>query len=123
VSGITSCIPFLLSLQGLGAEERRVLARLQRRARTHRNWTDYENCWMRQAAVFMTPGASHGRSRGRAPCTALLTTCAAVWGIPLGLVRACDYRAELEALIRRKYATRRAFCQATGLSENMLRVT
>jgi hypothetical protein len=41
-------------------------------------------------------------------------------GIAAGLVRAPDYRGDLEELIRRKYPTRRAFCEATGLSEQML---
>ena len=31
-----------------------------------------------------------------------------------------DYRDELEALIREHFPSRRAFCQATGLSEDML---
>lgn len=41
--------------------------------------------------------------------------------IESGLARAPDYRDELEQIIRERFSTRRAFCEATGLSEDMLR--
>jgi hypothetical protein len=41
-------------------------------------------------------------------------------GIRAGLIRMDDYRDELEDLIRERFPTRRAFCEATGLSEDML---
>jgi hypothetical protein len=37
-----------------------------------------------------------------------------------GLARRGDYRADLEMLILQKFSSRRAFCEATGLSEDML---
>ena len=37
-----------------------------------------------------------------------------------GLARASDYRDELEELVRSRFGTRRAFCEATGLSEDMV---
>jgi hypothetical protein len=37
-----------------------------------------------------------------------------------GLAKRRDYRDELESLILSKYKSRRAFCEATGLSEDML---
>ena len=42
-------------------------------------------------------------------------------GIASGLVRPDDYQSDLEELIREKFPTRRAFCEATGLSEGLLR--
>ena len=36
----------------LDANERKLLARLQRRSRTHPNWTDFGNYWIREVAAF-----------------------------------------------------------------------
>ncbi len=41
-------------------------------------------------------------------------------GIAQGKVRPSEYRDELEHLILTRFKTRREFCQATGLSEDML---
>jgi hypothetical protein len=41
-------------------------------------------------------------------------------GLASGQIRPDDYQGELEDLIRDNYPTRRAFCEATGLSEDML---
>ena len=40
--------------------------------------------------------------------------------VEAGLARVPDYRDELDALIRSRFQTRREFCQATGLTEDML---
>ena len=40
--------------------------------------------------------------------------------IAAGLARAGDYRGELENLIITRFKTRRAFCEVTGISEDML---
>jgi len=40
--------------------------------------------------------------------------------ITQGLARPADYRDELELLIRDRFRTKREFCNATGLSEDML---
>ncbi|MEX0704496.1 MAG: hypothetical protein WD069_20510 [Planctomycetales bacterium] len=40
--------------------------------------------------------------------------------IAQGLARAPDYRDELAELIRERFKTRREFCRATGISEDML---
>jgi hypothetical protein len=37
-----------------------------------------------------------------------------------GMARLGDYRDELEMLIHQRFRTRREFCEATGLSEDML---
>jgi hypothetical protein len=41
-----------VALAGLDAEERRLVARLCRRARTHPDWTDFENYWMSEVGAF-----------------------------------------------------------------------
>jgi len=40
--------------------------------------------------------------------------------IAKGLARPSDYRDEIEDLIEGRFRTRREFCEATGLSEDML---
>jgi hypothetical protein len=109
-----------VSLGGLDADERKLLARLRRRARTHPDWIDFGNFWTREVAAFYD---ARGLTRPEARQTAVYRVAQDLGsrlGIAAGLVRAPDYRTELEDLIRRAYPTRRAFCEATGLSEDML---
>jgi hypothetical protein len=40
--------------------------------------------------------------------------------VAAGLARVGDYRDELEDLIRERFPSRRAFCEAAGLAEDML---
>jgi hypothetical protein len=42
-------------------------------------------------------------------------------GIASGLVRPDDYQGDLEDLVRERFPSRRAFCEASGLSEEALR--
>jgi hypothetical protein len=109
-----------VALTGLNREERRLLRTLERRARTHPSWTDFGNYWTREVAAFYDGrGLSRAESR-RSPVYRIAQDLCSRLGIAEGLVRAPEYRAELEELIRLKFRTRRAFCEATGLSEAML---
>jgi len=109
-----------IALSGLEPEERRLLARLRRRARTRPNWIDFGNYWTREVAGFYDGrGLTRTQSRQTAVYRVAQDLCSRL-GIAAGLVRTPDYRVELEELIRRRYSTRRAFCEATGLSEQML---
>src|SRR5438552_2357921 len=109
-----------ISLSGLGAEERRLLARLRRRARTQPSWTDFGNYWVRAVAAFHDArGLSRAQSR-RSPVYQIAQDLCSRLGVAEGLVRAPEVRTELEELIRLKFPTRRAFCEAAGLSEQML---
>src|SRR5437588_9609384 len=109
-----------ISLDGLDGEERQVLARLRRRARTHPSWTDFGNHWMREVASFYDArGVPRAQSRRGVVYRVAQDLCSRL-GVAAGLVRAPEYRADLEDLIRLKFRTRRAFCEATGLSETML---
>jgi hypothetical protein len=109
-----------VALDGLDAEERRLVARLRRRARTHPDWSDFGTYWMRAVAEFYD---ARGLSR-----SALLRTAAYRvgqdlsnrLGIDAGLIRPPSYRDDLEDLIDTRFPSRRAFCEATGISEDML---
>jgi len=53
-----------IALSALDAEERRLVARLRRRARTHPDWNDFDNDWLREVAAFYDArGISRRRSR------------------------------------------------------------
>jgi hypothetical protein len=109
-----------VALGGLDAAERKLLARLQRRARTHPSWTDFGNYWMREVADFYDARGMPRAEARQSPVYRIAQDVCSRLGIAAGLVRAPDYRVELEDLIRQRFRTRRAFCEASGLSEAML---
>jgi hypothetical protein len=109
-----------IALGGLDGEERKLLARLRRRSRTHPDWADFTSYWMREVAAFHDGrGLTRPQSR-HTPVYRIAQDLCSRLGIAAGLVRPPDYRAEVEKLIRLKFRTRRAFCEASGLSEDML---
>ncbi len=109
-----------IPLGGLDADERRLVARLRRRARTHPDWTAFDNYWMPEVrAFYKARGQRRAAVMQRAPFR-IAQDLSARLGIASGMVRPSDLRDDLEDLIRTKYATQRAFCKATGLGEDML---
>src|SRR5262245_53169810 len=109
-----------IDLTGVDAEERKLIARLRRRARAHPDWTDFGNYWTRAVAAFYD---ARGLSRAAARRTAAYQIgqdLGSRLGIAAGLVRPPDYRDDLEELIREEFASRRAFCAATGIAEDAL---
>jgi hypothetical protein len=110
----------VISLAGLDAEERQLIARLRRRARTNPDWNDFDNYWTAVVPAFYR---ARGLPRKAVPQTMpwrIAQDLSSRLGIAAGLVRPDDYRSELEDLIRENFPTCRAFCEATGLSEDML---
>lgn len=108
------------SLSDLDEQERRAVARLKRRARTHRDWYDFENYWPKLVWELYRP---RGLTREDAANTAVFRIAqdlSSRIAIESGLARVPDYRDELADLIRRRFKTRREFCKATGISEDML---
>ncbi len=109
-----------ICLGHLDAEERKLLARIRRRARTHPDWCDFRNYWGRALAEFYD---ARRAPRKVSRESAVYRVAEDLWsrlGIAAGLVRPDDYRSELEALIREQFPSRRAFCEATGLAEDAL---
>jgi hypothetical protein len=109
----------LWDLSTLDAEERRLFNRLCAYARRH----TYEECWnlaFRQIAALYD---RRGKSRSAARRTLLFRVVQDLVSRKLveqGEARPPDYRDDLEELIRTHFATRRAFCKVTGISEAML---
>lgn len=110
----------VFALAELDVEERRLVERLCRRARTHPDWTDFDNYWTRQVGAFYD---ARGLSRKRTVKTVpfqIAQDLSSRLGIAAGLIQPLDYRDELERLIRERFSSRRAFCKATGLSADLL---
>jgi hypothetical protein len=109
-----------ISLVHLDAAERKLVARLLRRARIHPDWDAFDNWWTRAVPTFYEGrGLARQRVRRTVPWQ-IAQDLSARLGIAAGCVRPDDYQGELEDLIRDKFPSRRAFCQATGISEDML---
>lgn len=109
-----------ICLGHLDAEERKLLAGLRRRARTKPDWDAFDNYW---TAAVPALYKSRGLPLKAVPGTILWRIAqdlSSRLGLAAGLIQPDDYRDELEELIREQFPSRRAFCQATGLSEDML---
>jgi hypothetical protein len=107
------------ALADLDAAERALVRELTDYAGSH-GWGEYSNFWMPKVGEFY---AKRGLSRPETQRT-LVYRIAQDLGSRLsiaeGVARPPDYRDDLEALIRTRFRTRREFCEATGLSEDML---
>jgi hypothetical protein len=109
-----------IALGGLNPDERGLIARLCRRARTHPDWTEFDNYWMREVGAFYDARRVPRRVSRESAAFRIAQDLSSRLGIAAGLIQPDDYRDDLEELIRAKFPSRRAFCQATGLSEDML---
>jgi hypothetical protein len=109
-----------ISFVHLDAAERKLLARVIRRARTHPDWDAFDNWWTIVVTAFYK---KRGLDRKAVPRTIpwqIAQDQSSRLAVAAGLARVGDYRDELAALIDEKYVSRRAFCKAAGLSEDML---
>lgn len=109
-----------ISLAELDADERTLLNTLRQRADRAPSWHEFANFWMKLVGEFY-----HGRglSRSQVRRTALYRIAqdlASRLAVEQGVARVPDYRDEIETLVRTRFKTRREFCEATGLSEDML---
>jgi hypothetical protein len=102
------------------ADERRLISELKQHAGKSGDWNDYSNYWMPRVSDFY---AARGLTRREIRDTAVYRIAQDIGSriaVAAGSARLPDYRDELETIIRKKFPTRRAFCDATGLSEDML---
>jgi hypothetical protein len=107
-------------LSRLDADERDLVNELKDRAERDADWYSFGNYWVKRVTSFY-----EDRGHTRQEIVASIPyrvgqDLASRIGVAQGKMRAPDYREELEALIRSRYQSRRAFCEATGLSEDML---
>ena len=109
-----------ISLAELDEDERSLLNTLKQRADRAPSWHEFANFWMKLVGEFYD---GRGLSRSQVRHTALYRIAqdlASRLAVEQGVARVPDYRDEIEALVCTRFKTRREFCEATGLSEDML---
>jgi hypothetical protein len=110
-----------ISLAGLDTEERALIKRLRRRAATHPDWCEFRNFAINTVGQFYDGrGVSRKESR-MSPVLRIALDLSGRLGIAEGKIAPPDFsfREQLERLVL-QYPTRRAFCKATGIAEDML---
>jgi hypothetical protein len=108
------------ALSGLDEEERELLTALKTFADTNPPWHEYQNRWMAEVGRFYEARGLSRREIIETPVYRVAQDIGSRLGIAQGKMRQSDYRDELEQLILAQFKTRREFCEATGLSEDML---
>ena len=109
-----------IALNNLLADEKKLVSELQSKAKRAKEWPAFRNWWMSRVAEFYE---TKGLARSEILRTAgyrIGQDLASRLMVKQGLARAPDYRDELEAIIAQRFSTRREFCKATGLSEDMV---
>lgn len=108
------------ALSGLDKEERELLARWKAYADSNPPWHEYRNLWMAEVGQFYEQRGLPRSQIIETPVYRVGQDIGSRLGIAQGKVRPSEYRDELLHLILTRFKTRREFCQATGLSEDML---
>lgn len=108
------------SLSRLDEDERKLLACLEQRSQSGAGWYDFENYWTRAVWELYQPRGLTRKEARETVVYRIAQDLGSRIAIASGLARMPDYRDELADLIRRRFKTRRAFCEATGISEDML---
>ena len=108
------------SLTQLDADERRLLKSVKQRADRGPPWHEFANVWMKLVGEFYHDrGLSCSKVRNT-DLYRIAQDLGSRLAVAQGIARIPDYRDEIEQLIRVCFKTRREFCEATGLSEDML---
>ena len=107
------------ALAALEPDEQRLVADFRRHAATGPEWHDFDNYWLKALREFY---GAKGLSRKEYIQTTVWHIAQDLSGriaIAAGLARYGDYRDQLAAIARERFKTRREFCEAVGLSEDM----
>src|SRR5205823_1654475 len=83
-------------------------------------WCDFDNDWLPKVLTLYRQRGLTSRQIIRTPVYQIAQDLSGRMAVSLGLARLPDYRDHLRLIIAAKFKTRRAFCKATGLSEDML---
>jgi hypothetical protein len=111
-----------IDLSHLDAEEESLVDEIRKFANSHQDWlsAEYSNFWPRRVLAFYEPRGLTRRQMIQTSVYQVAQDIESRMQVAAGEARLSDYRDELETLIQSKFRTRREFCQATGLSEDML---
>src|SRR5436309_629815 len=88
-----------IALDALDAEERRLVARLRRRARTHPDWCNFGTYYLQTVPGFYDARGVSRKAAVRTAVWRIAQDLSSRLGIASGLVREGNYRDELEELI------------------------
>jgi hypothetical protein len=107
-------------LKALQHDEQSLIQRLRSFVATHGDWISYSNFWMPEVTkVYEKLGLSKDEIT-KTVGWRIAQDIGARLGLATGMMSPSDYRSEIEQLIVSRFKTRRAFCEATGISEDML---
>ena len=109
-----------IPLASLDAEERKLVGTLKRRAAAEPPWHEFGNFYVKVVGDFYQARGMTRTRITRTPVWRIAQDLDGRLGIAQGIARVADYRDELEHIILTRFKTRREFCKATGLSEDML---
>src|SRR4051812_30957024 len=109
-----------ISLAELDAQERAVVDELVDRQPTESSWPAFHNHWLPKVANLYEMRGLSRRETTQTPVWRIAQDLGSRLMVRLGLARAPDYRDKLGAIIREQFPSQRAFCEATGISEDML---
>ena len=111
-----------IDTSSLDDEERQLISELDRFAKSHPDIRtgEYWNFYIARVGEFYE---RRGLTRRETTKTATWRIAQDIRGrmmIAAGLARRGDYRDDLERIILKMFPSRRAFCEATGITEDML---
>ena len=107
-------------LSSLDAEERQLVERFMAKAAEPADWTEFENYWPTEVLRTYEGRPMDRRAMAETVPFLIAQDLGSRLAIKAGMARMPDYRDEIEEIIRTKFATRKQFCDATGLSESLL---
>ena len=108
------------ALADLDADERKLVDDLVTRERTSTSWAEFRNYYIHTVGDFYLARGLSRREVGTAAAWLIAQDLNGRLMIRLGLAVPSDYRDRLNELIRSAFPTQRAFCDATGLSEDLV---
>ena len=108
------------AMAGLDKEERQVLEKLEALARNGTEWSRYRNQWLGKVQELYSDRGLSRTQIMETPIYRIGQDIGSRLAIAQGRARHSDYRDELEQLVLTQFRTRREFCEASGLSEDML---
>jgi hypothetical protein len=109
-----------IELSDLDDDEQLLVRVLERQAAGSRDQNEFDNFWMKFVSEFYRPKGLTHREIQQKKAYKIARDLSQQLSIRLGVARPPDYRDQLAELIRTQFVSRKAFCAATGLSEDML---
>lgn len=97
-----------------------MVARLRKRARSHPNWNDFDNFAFAKVGAFYDARGMTRKKSAETPVFQIILDLSGQLAVASGMARLEDYCDDLEEIVRTKFRTQREFCEATGLSEDMV---